>query len=569
MDVNVKHLVNRNGKLYFRYRVPEGICFGKTKEIKVSLRTTDLKKAFLMVKLTSEKMSYLLQSGAFGMVPLEEIRRLIADYIKDSFEWQERHLASFGKTCPSDWAQGIKGVSGYIKILKEKIAENDVTGFTQTAESLLEKHEHDQNDVNLTALELLKANLYIENSKLERFNKKKYSLEYDEAEYKEILSGKYRPIEEIIEAEQIYTLNDLIPKFFASRSDWGESMRKSTKEALDLFLEYIPGNSNIKSVTHHNLLDFRDNILAKMPKHRANDRNLMEKSLLELVRMRHSEVLSKATINLKLIKICSFFNWCFSHRYLKEKITDGLQYKITRAEKAGSGWLPYETEELVKIFTNLRPDKLNAWMPHKLWIPLIALWSGARINEICQLQIHDIIMSDGLPCFHITNCEENDTRVKTDSSKRIIPIHPTLQKLGFFDFYQKRLKSKMGKKDTRLWLSLEYKGKYGYAHDYGKSYGRFKKEYVTDHPKKVFHSFRKNLGDSLKQQNVQEAMVAEILGHSVKSITFSIYGQKYKPSVLLEQMNKLDYGFNIFEVLGKEPLSEADIRRQIERLPKA
>lgn len=40
MELSVRHLINRSGIYYFRYRLP-----GKNLEIKVSLRTGDLKKA--------------------------------------------------------------------------------------------------------------------------------------------------------------------------------------------------------------------------------------------------------------------------------------------------------------------------------------------------------------------------------------------------------------------------------------------------------------------------------------------------------------------------------------------
>ena len=63
-------------------------------------------------------------------------------------------------------------------------------------------------------------------------------------------------------------------------------------------------------------------------------------------------------------------------------------------------------------------------------------------------------------------------------------------------------------------------------------------------------------------------MVAEIVGHSVNSMTFSRYGKEFNPALMLESMMKLDYGFDIFEILGKTPLSAEFIAEQIEQLPK-
>jgi integrase len=68
----------------------------------------------------------------------------------------------------------------------------------------------------------------------------------------------------------------------------------------------------------------------------------------------------------------------------------------------------------------------------------------------------------------------------------------------------------------------------------GKWYQNFNRQEVTKNPKRVFHSFRHTLANNLKQKEVQEVIIAEILGHSVSSMTMSRYGKRYEPKVLLE-----------------------------------
>jgi len=45
MEVSVRNLVSRSGKFQFRYRLPVKYSSRKSREIRVSLRTQDLKKA--------------------------------------------------------------------------------------------------------------------------------------------------------------------------------------------------------------------------------------------------------------------------------------------------------------------------------------------------------------------------------------------------------------------------------------------------------------------------------------------------------------------------------------------
>ena len=63
------------------------------------------------------------------------------------------------------------------------------------------------------------------------------------------------------------------------------------------------------------------------------------------------------------------------------------------------------------------------------WIPLIGLFTGMRINEICQLRIDDVYKDGKNYVFNIV--ESKDTQLKSNSSERIIPVHPHLIKLGF------------------------------------------------------------------------------------------------------------------------------------------
>lgn len=68
MDVTVNHLIRRNGKFYYRSRLPIRHSKEWKKELKLSLQTSDMKKAVVTCKLISEKVKSLLEQGAFEMV---------------------------------------------------------------------------------------------------------------------------------------------------------------------------------------------------------------------------------------------------------------------------------------------------------------------------------------------------------------------------------------------------------------------------------------------------------------------------------------------------------------------
>jgi len=68
---------------------------------------------------------------------------------------------------------------------------------------------------------------------------------------------------------------------------------------------------------------------------------------------------------------------------------------------------------------------------HKFWVPLIGLFSGMRLSEICQLRLDDIRERQGIVCFAVENTAETST--KTESGERLVPIHEELLRLGVLD----------------------------------------------------------------------------------------------------------------------------------------
>ncbi len=93
-------------------------------------------------------------------------------------------------------------------------------------------------------------------------------------------------------------------------------------------------------------------------------------------------------------------------------------------------------EELIEIFINkkYKASRYNINYP-KFWIPLIALYTGCRLNEVCQLEVGDIITENGIHLFMIKETGDRQS-VKNTSSTRAIPIHPVLIKLGLLELVE-------------------------------------------------------------------------------------------------------------------------------------
>ena len=55
------------------------------------------------------------------------------------------------------------------------------------------------------------------------------------------------------------------------------------------------------------------------------------------------------------------------------------------------------------------------------------------------------------------------------------------------------------------------------------------------------YSFRHTFIDEMKQQEIDESIVAQLVGHECQSITFGRYGKKYPISLLLKKLKRVKY----------------------------
>jgi len=246
--------------------------------------------------------------------------------------------------------------------------------------------------------------------------------------------------------------------------------------------------------------------------------------------MKDVEPMSPSTVNKYLSRVGALLIWCVRQGYINRNPAEGLS--INRNVKEEDERSAYTEDDLKKLIPSL--GKFKNVDPERYFVPLIGMLSGARLNEICQLYLEDIKEIEDTWCFDIN--DEKDKRLKTMSSRRVIPVHPRLVELGFLEYVEQLRKSGA----ERVWPNLE-RGRDGYSHRFGKWYQRHNRRYVTLDKKKCFHSFRHTVANNLKQNGVAESVIAEILGHANGSITTGRYGKRYRPGVLLEALMLLDY----------------------------
>jgi len=153
--------------------------------------------------------------------------------------------------------------------------------------------------------------------------------------------------------------------------------------------------------------------------------------------------MSTTTINKLLTLFGSIMLHCVKEGHINSNPVEGL--KIQRKKRADEERKVYTPDDIKKIVANL-PEPASK--PERYWIPLIGMFSGMRMGEICGLHIDDVKQVDGIWCFNVD--DEDDKRLKNLSSKRVVPVHPYLIQGGFISFVDKL----RGKGFKRLWPDL-------------------------------------------------------------------------------------------------------------------
>ncbi len=338
--------------------------------------------------------------------------------------------------------------------------------------------------------------------------------------------------------KSVRLLSDVIAELIKEKTAQGAWSEKNSYE-LQIFYKDLPQIIDDKPIMDYTKTDFTDYIelLKKLPTNIKKMPEYSGKTIGEIVKLvrngtlKSDKTLSETTIRKYLVQVNMVFEYAKQNGYIPTNycVTMKKNSKIKDNEQREN----YDAADLKALFNSpVYTDKEKALLyPERWWIPIIALYSGMRLNEIAQLYKEDVKNIDGIWCFDVNG--DKDKSIKTKDSKRIVPISPVILDLGFLEFINSFNHERVFKNLVRQ--------RDGYAHNFTRWYDKYNRQYVTKNKKRVFHSFRHTFINNLKQQHLDENVISELVGHSTGSITLGRYGKAYFVDIKLETINKLNY----------------------------
>lgn len=245
------------------------------------------------------------------------------------------------------------------------------------------------------------------------------------------------------------TLTEVVADFLKRHRKDKAAMLKKHQGVLPLFLELI-GNKPVTAIRQADINRFLD-LVQKLPPRWRDECRKKGVSPLALAGAKHPSTMSPKSFE-DTYKACL-------RAFLKDAkaqwqdqgfpttlTTDGISYQGLR-EEGENRQRAFRQDELERLLNGPEMAEFAAdpALEHRYWMVHLAFYTGARVNELCQINPQSDVLREaqtGIWYVQITEDTEGDERieksVKNQPSRREVPLHPHLLKLGFLAYADRK-----------------------------------------------------------------------------------------------------------------------------------
>jgi len=298
-------------------------------------------------------------------------------------------------------------------------------------------------------------------------------------------------------------LSKLFEEFAAERlKDSREKTEESMRYALMVFIELI-GDIPANQLSKDHAREFARKY-ADYPVQRSKGRwaNMSP----EEVRAAGKSAISAVTFNNNVGRLRMFGSWLAELDLLPANPFEVIQKaKTPQGPPKDRSWSEAELRKWhhSDYYLKHRLSDTQAW---KYWLPMLALYTGARLEELSALAPDDVGVFDGILAFRIH--AEDGRHVKNSSSWRYVPVHSHLEQLGFMDL----VKSRRG--HERLFTLQPFRNEYGKRAS--KAFTSIRKKLALE---PTFHGYRNTVIAKLSDEVATLQHISWLVGHAVPGQT--------------------------------------------------
>ena len=255
------------------------------------------------------------------------------------------------------------------------------------------------------------------------------------------------------------------------------------------------------------------------------------------------------TINRKIGILKTLFRSGMNNEMLSENPAVQVRLQLLHPQKPR---LAFSIEELNQIFASPvyteRVFSKSGGGEASFWLPLLALFSGCRLEELAQLLVSDIHEAPNLGFYVHISDEAPHSHLKNAASRRRVPVHEVLIRCGFLEYVHAQAGGGL------LFPALKANPRNklgGYFSNYFSHYLR-ERVGIQDR-RKVFHSFRHTFKDACRAAGLDEEIHDALTGHCGAGAGRRYGNGEYPLAPLYGAMKKLTFpGLEIDHLLHEQ-----------------
>lgn len=574
MARHLRNVVQRNRIFHFRRVIPLDLRSRfRRREITCSLRTSDLHLAGIRAReLYLAAESLFEESRHDPMLTDDQLAAIVQDYYNYVLEREGRFRLQSGPMPPETRAMRAKFFHELAADSRNALGANDLFSVGVTTEAMLRKHglagKVDKAERAQVAQALMRGGIDLAEAVRARYEgdfnfeprdklltRKIEALFTQPAAEQPQATGPRSPVtptqppKEAAETEAGPLFSETAARFVAKQKltrSWENQTALQNEKSYELF-EAICGNRTLRFYTRKDAATFKD-VLQRLPSDYGKASQYLGKSPDEILALdaesgSKSPRLASKTVKRHLSALSSLWDEMHSRDEAAKGIFSGFQFsKQKRARDQRALWSRDDLKRLFKtpIWTGCQSAGRRT-LPgsmiirdERFWIPLIAVFSGARQEEICQLRIEDIQQQAGIWVFDING--EEPRQLKNESAVRIVPIHRELIRIGFLKYVESQRKAGQ----DRVFPNLEPGGADDrFGHGFTKWFTRYRRAVGLYKEGKDFHSFRHSATTFLGQGDVEDSIIDRLTGHTTPGET-SRYNKESFVAQLKRAIDSID-----------------------------
>jgi integrase len=338
------------------------------------------------------------------------------------------------------------------------------------------------------------------------------------------------------------SVGELVSLYLAEKSDgWSYGTLYGYRIVLRAIEELIGSQTLMGRVTRDDLRKLMK-ILSDLPANYMKIKALKGKSFREIAELAPTlgvKPRKSTTTNSYMTNVSSIFGFAMEEGYIQKNIAKGLRMPQKKRSIISPRQLSPEMLTWIAHHLSSNAEREKKFKDSSLWIFMLALFQGMRLNEICQLSPGDIGAEENVFCIRVAVDLESRswTKAKNEHSRRIIPVHPRVLDSGFIAFVRTR------SRDADFLFDGIEVGSKGYCSEaFGKWFSRQLRESPHFKEGQSFHGLRHEFRDATRRARLTRDEYRSLGGWASQEVADD-YGRGVPVSQMLDALKKIDFPY--------------------------